>query len=113
QGHGAALDLGGQRFGGGAGFGLVVGLGLALGARGVQRVGVRRGGQAARQQEVAGIAVRDFVDLVALADVLDVLFENDFHGSYLVLSLFGTLSDQGGRFFGALGLAVAVDFGAD
>ena len=73
-----ALDFGSQGFGGGTGLGLVVGLGLALGAGLVQGSGICRGCQVAREQEVAGVTVRNFMNLIFLADGLDVLFENIF-----------------------------------
>ena len=58
----------------------MVGLGFALGACRVQSIGVRRRSQAAGQQIIAGVAVRDLMDLILLADALDILFENHFHG---------------------------------
>lgn len=60
----------------------MVGLGLALGAGLVQGSGICRGCQVAREQEVAGVTVRDFMDLIFLADGLDVLFENDLHKGF-------------------------------
>ena len=75
-----ALDFCSQVLSRRFGLRLMVGLGFALGACRVQGIGVRRRSQAAGQQIIAGLAVRDLMDLILLADALDILFENHFHG---------------------------------
>ena len=42
----------------------------------------RRDRQLARQKEVAGIALGDFLELAALAELLDVRGQDDFQAPY-------------------------------
>jgi len=79
--HGLALELRGHSLSGGHVLRLVeVGSGL-LAPGDIHRAGVGHSGQLAREQKVAGVAVGDLVDLVLLADALDVLLQNHFHDS--------------------------------
>ena len=81
DGHGLAFDLGSQSLGGCHILSFVeIGCGL-LAARHVHSAGICHSGQLAREQKVAGVAVGDLVDLVLLADALDVLLQNHFHDS--------------------------------
>src|SRR5699024_8729837 len=80
--HRFALDFGGQRFCSSTGFRLVMGLSFALGAGLVQSSSVSRCRQTAREKEIAGVPVRNLMDLVLLADGFHILFQNDFHIVY-------------------------------
>ena len=81
DGHSLALDLGSQSLGGCHVLSLVeIGCGL-LAAGHVHSAGIRHSGQLAREQVVAGVAVGDLVDLVLLANALDILLQNHFHDS--------------------------------
>ena len=50
-----------------------------LAAGNVHSAGICHSGQLAREQIVAGVAIGDLVDLVLLANALDILLENHFH----------------------------------
>ena len=74
-----ALDLGSQFFSSSLSFGFMVGFGFALGAGGVHSVSIGHCSQTAREQEVAGVTVRHFMDFILFTNALDILFENNFH----------------------------------
>ena len=79
DGHGLALDLCGQILGSSYGLSLVEIGSSFLAAGNVHSAGICHSGQLAREQIVAGVAVGDLVDLVLLANALDILLENHFH----------------------------------
>ena len=81
DGHGLALDLGSQSLGGCHILSLVEIGSSFLAAGNVHSAGICHSGQLARKQIVAGVAVGDLVDLVLLADALDILLQNHFHDS--------------------------------
>ena len=81
DGHGLALDLCGQILGSSYGLSLVEIGSSFLAAGNVHSAGICHSGQLAREQIVAGVAVGDLVDLVLLANALDILLENHFHDS--------------------------------
>ena len=79
DGHGLAVDLCGQRLRSSHILGLMEIRSRLLAACDIHRAGVGHSGQLAREQKVAGVAVGDLVDLVLLANALDILLENHFH----------------------------------
>ena len=77
--HNLALDFAGQLLSLGLLHFLAV-LVRALGSiDGVERLGSGFAGQLAGQQEIAGIAVGDFQDLILLAGALDIFKQNNLH----------------------------------
>ena len=81
DGHGLAVDLRRQSLGSSHRLGLVEIRSSLLAACDIHRAGVGHSGQFAREQKVAGVAVGDLMDLVLLANALDVLLQNHFHDS--------------------------------
>ena len=76
DGHGLALDLCSHSLCGGHSFSLVEIRSGLLAACDIHRRSIGHSGQLAREQKVAGVAIGDLMDLILLANALDILLES-------------------------------------